>query len=142
MCTTDVRLHRFYIGLILMHLTHLCLLRISFWLLDVLLIPVVSILHTACLLFLLHTLIRDWLKTSPKLKSYKSLRVIIKNLHFATDSNEISSALEEIGFTVRQVTNIKQHQTKIPLPVYFVDLDLETTSKGIFSINSLLNTKI
>jgi len=51
--------------------------------------------------------------------------------------------LEEIGFTIRQVTNnIKHQQTKIPLPLFFVDLAPETISKEIFNINSLLNIKI
>jgi len=77
-----------------------------------------------------------------QLQSDKSFRVVIKNIHSTTDPSEITSALEEIGFTVRQVTNIKHHQTKISLPLFFVDLAPETISKEIFNITSLLNTKI
>jgi len=40
------------------------------------------------------------------------------------------------------VTNIKHCQSKISLPLFFVDLATETISKEIFDITSLLNTKI
>lgn len=75
-------------------------------------------------------------------QSDKSLRVVIKNIHHTTEPTEITSALEEIGFTVRQVTNIKHQKTKISLPLFFVDLAPEIISKEIFNITSLLNTKI
>lgn len=74
---------------------------------------------------------------------WKSFSHVIKNIHPTTDPSEISSALEEIDFTVRQVTNIKQHyQTKLSLTLFFVDIAPETISKEIFNIISLLNTKI
>jgi len=66
--------------------------------------------------------------------------VVIKKIHYTTDPMEILKALEEIGFTVRQVVNIKHQQTKMPLPIFFVDL--EAITKEIFNIISLLNTKI
>ncbi|KAL4107619.1 hypothetical protein QTP88_017943 [Uroleucon formosanum] len=72
----------------------------------------------------------------------KSIRVVIKNIHYTTDPKEILEALEEIGFTVRQVINIKHQQTKMPLPIFFVDLAPKALSKEIFNITSLLNTKI
>lgn len=77
-----------------------------------------------------------------QLQSEKSFRAVIKNIHHTTDPTDIASALEEIGFTVRQVTNIKHQKTKIPLPLFFVDLAPESISKEIFKITSLLNTKI
>jgi hypothetical protein len=48
--------------------------------------------------------------------------VVIRNLHPTTSVTDISSAIEEIGFSVRQITNIKYHQTKTALPMFFVDL--------------------
>lgn len=52
------------------------------------------------------------------------------------------SALEELGFTVRQVTSIKHQPTKKSLPMFFVDLALKTISKEVFKLAFLLNTKI
>lgn len=72
----------------------------------------------------------------------KSFRVVIKNIHPTTDPSEISTAIKEIGFTVKQVIITLHHQTKISPPLFFVDLTPETISKQIFNITSLLNTKI
>jgi len=77
-----------------------------------------------------------------QLQSEKSFRAVVKNIHHTTDHTEIALALEELGFTVRQVTNIKHQTTKIPLPLFFVDLAPESISKEIFNITALLNTKI
>lgn len=78
-----------------------------------------------------------------QLQSDKSLRVVIRNLHPSTPETDITTALEEIGFTVRNVTNVKHHQTKISLPMFFVDIDPNGGSDtDIFSITSILYTKI
>jgi len=69
-------------------------------------------------------------------QSDKSLRSVIKKIHHTTEPTEITSALEEIGFTVTQVTNIKHQKTKIALPLFFVDLAPEIISKDIFNITS------
>ena len=50
-----------------------------------------------------------------QLQSDKPYRVVIRNLHPSTPAADISSAIEEIGFSTRQVTNIKHHQTKTAL---------------------------
>lgn len=67
---------------------------------------------------------------------------MIKNIHSTTNPSEIISALEEICFTIKQMTNIKHYQTKISLPLFFIDIAPETIIKEIFNITSLLNTKI
>uniref|UniRef100_A0A2S2QZZ9 Nucleic-acid-binding protein n=1 Tax=Sipha flava TaxID=143950 RepID=A0A2S2QZZ9_9HEMI len=54
-----------------------------------------------------------------QLQSEKPYRVVIRNLHPTTSVSEISSAIEEIGFATRQVTNIRHNLTKNPLPLFF-----------------------
>jgi len=76
-----------------------------------------------------------------QLQSDKSLRVVIRNLHPSTLEADIASAIKEKGHTVRNVTNVKHQQTKTPLPL-FVDIDLNESACDIFSITSLLHTKI
>jgi hypothetical protein len=44
-------------------------------------------------------------------QSDKSLRAVIKNIHHTTEPTEITFALEEIGFIVRQMTNIKHQKS-------------------------------
>ncbi|KAL4107084.1 hypothetical protein QTP88_018516 [Uroleucon formosanum] len=75
-------------------------------------------------------------------QSDKPLRVVIRNLHPSTPEADIASAIAEIGHTVRNVTNVRHQQTKTPLPLFFVDLDPNDSDSDIFSITSLLHTKI
>ena len=77
-----------------------------------------------------------------QLKSDKAFRVVLRNLHPSTPVSEISAAIEEIGHTVRQVTNIIHRQTKIPLPLFFIDLEIEENNSDIFDVTSILYTKI
>lgn len=55
---------------------------------------------------------------------------------------DIGVAIEEIGFSVRQVTNIRHKTTKINLPIFFVDLEPAIINTDIFSVTSLLHTKV
>ncbi|KAL4104538.1 hypothetical protein QTP88_019833 [Uroleucon formosanum] len=77
-----------------------------------------------------------------QLQSDKASTVVIRNLHSSTLVSEISSALEEIGHSVRKVTNILHYQTKNPLPLFFVDLKPDEHNNDVFDITSILHTKI
>lgn len=56
-----------------------------------------------------------------QLSEDKAFRVILKNLHHTTNCDEITLALQELGFSVRSVTNIMSRRMKSPLPMFFVD---------------------
>jgi len=56
--------------------------------------------------------------------------------------DDIAAAIEEIGHSVKNVLNIKHHQTKSPLPMFFVDLNPQESDNDIFSITALLHTKV
>lgn len=78
-----------------------------------------------------------------QLQSDKPLRVVIRNLHPSTPESDITTALEELGFTVRNVTNLKHHLTKTSLPMFFIDVDPNGESvTDIFSVSSILHTKV
>lgn len=76
-----------------------------------------------------------------QMKEGKALRIVLRNLHPTTTPIEIKTALEEIGFSVRSVTDVFSKITKIKLLLFFVDLEPAETN-NIFEINYLLNTKI
>jgi len=48
----------------------------------------------------------------------------------------------EIGFTVRQVANVRHKITKKNLPLFFVDLEPAKINKDIFRVTSILLTKV
>lgn len=72
----------------------------------------------------------------------KSFRIVIRNLHPSTPTVNIGIAIQEIGFTVRYVTNVLHKTTKCKLPIFFVDLETAEINNDIFHIKSILNTKI
>jgi len=72
----------------------------------------------------------------------KAFRIVIRNLHPSTPTTEVGIAIEDLGFSVRQVANVLQKVTKNKLPMFFVDLEPATINKDIFNLTSLLHTKI
>lgn len=77
-----------------------------------------------------------------QLKQDKPLRVVIRNLHPTTNVDTIKEELEVRLFEIRRVTNVLHKVTKIPLPLFFVDLEPSIKSAEIFNLSSLLYTKI
>jgi len=67
---------------------------------------------------------------------------VVRNLHPSTPTAEVGISIEEIGFSVRQVSNVLQKTTKNKLPMFFVDLELAEINKDIFGVTSFLHTKI
>lgn len=72
----------------------------------------------------------------------KAFRVVIRNIHPSTPLNEIGIAIQEIGFTVRQVANVRHKITNKNVPLFFVDLEPAEINKDIFHVTSILHTKV
>lgn len=62
----------------------------------------------------------------------KLFHIVIRNLHHTTDKNFIKNELNVHGYSVVQVVNVLQWQTKRPLPLYFVDLEPDENNSEIF----------
>jgi hypothetical protein len=77
-----------------------------------------------------------------KPKKDKTFRVVLKNIHPSTDLKEISHSLMEQGHEVINIWNVKQRQTNLPLPLFFVDLKTQNNNKDIYNIKLLLNTSV
>jgi len=61
----------------------------------------------------------------------KAFRIVIRNIHPSTPLNKIGIAIQEIGFTVRQVANVRHKITKKNLPLFFVDLEPAEINKDM-----------
>lgn len=72
----------------------------------------------------------------------KDFRILNRNIHPSTPTSKIGIAIQEIGLTVRQVVNIGYKITKIPFPIFFVDLEPSELNKDIFHVSTTLHTKI
>lgn len=72
----------------------------------------------------------------------KAYHLVIRNFHPITYTAEIRTALEEIDYQVRQISNVSHKSTKINLPLFFDDLELSEVNKGIFHVNHIFHIKI
>lgn len=77
-----------------------------------------------------------------QLKTERAFKVVIRQIHSSVQPDEIKSALEEIGFNCRNVTNIRHWRTKEPLPLFFIELEPDDKSKEIYQLHSLLHMQI
>src|SRR5436190_10183788 len=77
-----------------------------------------------------------------QLKQERAYRVVLKNMHHSTPVDSIKEAIEEQGHSVRNIINVMNNKTKVPLSLFFVDLEPNSNNKMIFDIIYLLNAKI
>lgn len=72
-----------------------------------------------------------------KPKTERNFRVVVKNLHYSTDPKEIEEEINQYGHQVANVWNIK-NRTKVPLPMFMIDLKPNTNNSDIYKIKTLL----
>ena len=75
-----------------------------------------------------------------QLKTDKSYKAVIRELHPKTNTDKISEELAKIGHQVRSINNINKYDTKQPLPLFLVELEPRNNNKDIYDIEKLLNT--
>lgn len=68
--------------------------------------------------------------------------MVIKNIHYSINTDDIKLALEELGHTAVNVWNIKQRVFKKPLPIFMVDLKPNINNKTIYEVKNLLQCRI
>lgn len=79
---------------------------------------------------------------SYQLPEERPMRVVIRNLHHTLGCDLIKTELEELGFHVLGVHNVFHPKSKVPLPIFFIDLQKSEKSGQIFSLKYLYYTKI
>jgi hypothetical protein len=72
--------------------------------------------------------------------TYRSYKVIIRNLHHTTLISDISDALLELGHSTRRIINVMKNGNLCLL--LFVELKSNTNQKDILNLSSILYTKI
>ncbi|KAL4143116.1 hypothetical protein QTP88_005482 [Uroleucon formosanum] len=72
----------------------------------------------------------------------RAFRIVVRNLHPSTPTSEVGIANTEIGYSVRNVSNVLHKTSRQPLPLFLVDLDPAEINKDIFHLKNLLHTKI
>lgn len=84
-----------------------------------------------------------------QLREERAFRVVIRNLHHSTPTDVIKEELTKLGYKVRHVTNVVNHRrqadntiAKVPLPLFYVDLEQDPTSQNIYTLEKLYHTKV
>ena len=75
-------------------------------------------------------------------KENTSFQVVLRGLHYSTNTQDIKTEIENLSHTVVNIFNIKQSRTNIPLPLFFIDLKQNPNNKEIYSIETLHYTKV
>jgi hypothetical protein len=76
------------------------------------------------------------------LKEDKPYRVVLRNLHHSIPVEDIKEDLQKEGFKARNITNITHRVTKLPLPMFYVDLEPASNNKDIYNLRFLNNLVI
>jgi hypothetical protein len=77
-----------------------------------------------------------------KLKEERRYRVVLKNMHYSINLQEIKTEIENLGHTVTNIWDIKQYRTKQPLSMFFEELKPAPNKNYIFSVEYIQQCKI
>lgn len=77
-----------------------------------------------------------------QLKQERAFRVVIRNLHPTAQIENIKNEIQELGFSVRNISNIRHRATKEPMPLFFVDLEPNALNQEIYKLRRLLGAQI
>uniref|UniRef100_A0A1B0DDH5 Pre-C2HC domain-containing protein n=1 Tax=Phlebotomus papatasi TaxID=29031 RepID=A0A1B0DDH5_PHLPP len=76
---------------------------------------------------------------SYQFKSERCFRVVLKNLHHTTDLDDIKKEFSTLGHDVKHVVNIRDRATKVPLPMFYIDLTKAPNNQHIYGIKLFMN---
>lgn len=74
-----------------------------------------------------------------QIKSEKTFRVVLRNLHHSIDVDDLKAELAEKDHTVVNVLNVRHKRTKEPLPMFYLNLAPKSNNKEIYNIRTLMN---
>jgi hypothetical protein len=77
-----------------------------------------------------------------KLKEKRRYKIMLKHMHYSINTSELKTEIEELGHTVTNIWNITHFRTKLPLPIFIVDLKPTANNKEIFNVGYLRQGKI
>lgn len=65
--------------------------------------------------------------------------MVMRGWHHAASTEYLKEEIERLGFEVRRVTNVISRKDKVPLPLFFVDLEPNSNNKNIYAIKAVGN---
>lgn len=77
-----------------------------------------------------------------QLTQNRCFRVVLKGMHHTIDLDDLKIDIEQQGHKVVRIHNIRHRLSRVPLNMFFVDLEQRVNNKNIFELKFLLNAKI
>jgi hypothetical protein len=77
-----------------------------------------------------------------KSKEERNYRVVLKNMQYSINPEDIKMGTEKLGHSIRNIWNIKQYRTELPLFMFFVELQPAPNNKDIFNVKYIQQCKI
>lgn len=77
-----------------------------------------------------------------QLKENRAFRVVLRNVHPTTSTEEIKAELMTIGHIVRNIHVVIQRGTKKPLSMFYVDLEPNTNNKDIYKVELFMHLRV
>lgn len=77
-----------------------------------------------------------------QLKENRAFRVVLRHVHHTTDIEEIKNEFKILGHTVRNIHAVLQRTTKLPLPMFYVDLEPSPNNKDIYKIDLFMHLRV
>ena len=72
----------------------------------------------------------------------RSFRVVLRGLHHTSDKVALAQELKDLGFEPTQIVPVLHPVTKVPLPLFFLDLKPNPTNPEIFKLTHLYGASI
>uniref|UniRef100_A0A2S2P9D3 Nucleic-acid-binding protein n=1 Tax=Schizaphis graminum TaxID=13262 RepID=A0A2S2P9D3_SCHGA len=72
----------------------------------------------------------------------RPIQAVFRHLHHSTPTEEIETALTDLGFSVIKVSIILNKKTKAPLPLFLVNLEPIEHNLKIFQVSKILNSVV
>lgn len=77
-----------------------------------------------------------------KLKEERNFKVVLRNMHYSSDTEDIKDELNRLGHKVVNIWNIKHRQNKNPLSLFTIELEPRENNKDIYKVKGLLHTRV
>lgn len=77
-----------------------------------------------------------------KPKSERGFKVILRNMHSTANIDDLKNELSQLGHEVKNIWNIRSRYTKVPLPLFEVELSTKPNNKDIYSVTKLMSCVI
>lgn len=71
-------------------------------------------------------------------KNERPRKILIKGLPIDTPISEVKSELSSLGYDIHRVSQLRNFKTKLPLPIFLVDIFRNELFKNIFDVRSFL----